>query len=120
MNTETTESTSATAGDPHTVTIRRRIWQELVKIAGHQIDPENAEVDWEFGQVADPYRIYPNLPSEYDCVGRLYFARNPGSSVWIAFGDLPDATRNALESRSDRHAQPRMTGATRAHRMRVL
>jgi hypothetical protein len=51
MNTETTESTSATAGDPHTVTIRRRIWQELVKIAGHQIDPENAEVDWEFGQV---------------------------------------------------------------------
>jgi hypothetical protein len=99
MNTETTESTSATAGDQHTVTIRRRIWQELVMIAGRQIDPENAEVYWEFGPVADPYGVYRNLSSEHSCVGRLYFARNPGSSVWIAFGDLPDATRKALESK---------------------
>jgi hypothetical protein len=85
--------------DTRVVTIRAETWRALLKIAGHQIDPENAEVDWEFGPVGDPYGVYANTPSEYYCIGRLYFARNPGSSVWIEFGDLADATREALESK---------------------
>jgi hypothetical protein len=86
--------------DTRTVTIRAEIWHALLEIAGHQIDPENAEVYWRFGQVVDPYGVYPDLPPECDCVGRLYFARNFGSSVWIKFGDLPDATRVALERKT--------------------
>jgi hypothetical protein len=28
--------------------------------------------------------------------GRKYFARSPGSDIWVWFGDLPDAVRTAL------------------------
>jgi hypothetical protein len=100
-NTQTTESTSATAREQYSVTVNRKIWQELLKIAGRQIDPENAEVCWWFGQVVDPYGVRPDLPPECDCVGRLYFARNPENSVWVEFGDLPDATRKALWNKPD-------------------
>ena len=44
----------------------------------------------------DPYGVDPELPEEYWQVGREYFARSPGSDVWVWFGDLPDATRDAL------------------------
>jgi hypothetical protein len=83
------------------VTVRAEIWHALLKIAGRQIDPENAEVCWWFGQVVDPYGVRPDLPPECDCVGRLYFARNPENSVWVEFGDLPDATRKALWNKPD-------------------
>jgi hypothetical protein len=92
------EMQSTEKADRRTVSIRDEIWHALLEIAGRQIDPENAEVDWEFGPVGDPYGVYANTRSEY-CIGPLYFARNPGSRVWIEFGDLPDATREALESK---------------------
>ena len=66
------------------------------KEAGLKIDPETAEVCWHYAQVVDPYGILPNVPEEDDCVGRAYFARSPESDVWVEFGDLPEATRNAL------------------------
>ena len=66
------------------------------KAEGLRIDPNTAEVDWGYGQVLDPYGIIGNLPDECDCVGRVYFARAPGSELWVEFGDLPDETRNAL------------------------
>jgi hypothetical protein len=91
---------STTAEESHIVTVSRETWQELLEIAGHQIDPENAEVCWSFAEVADPYGVYPNLTPEYHCIGRFYFARNSGSSLWIEFGDLPDATRDALERKT--------------------
>ena len=47
----------------------------------------------------DRYGVYPELPEEYQQVGREYFARNPGSEVWVLFGDLPDTTREALWQR---------------------
>jgi hypothetical protein len=47
-------------------------------------------------QVLDPYGDNPDLPEECQQVGRDYFARSPGSDVWVWFGDLPDATRDAL------------------------
>ena len=64
--------------------------------AAQHIDPETAEVDWDYGQILDPYRIDPDLPEELQCVGRLYFARSPGSNIWVSFYDLPEAVRSAL------------------------
>ena len=56
----------------------------LRKAVGLQIDPETAEVEWTYAQ------------EEYQQVGREYFARSPGSDVWVWFGDLPEATQTAL------------------------
>jgi hypothetical protein len=52
-------------------------WLAIRKDAGLQIDPATAEVHWGWGQVCDPYGIDPDLPKEYDCIGRTYFARSP-------------------------------------------
>ena len=71
-------------------------WLAIRKEAGLQIDPDTAEVSWCYAQVLDPYGIYPKLPEEFYCVGRSYFARSPGSDVWVEFGDLPEATQDAL------------------------
>ena len=73
--------------------------QEFINVrkeAARQIDPENAEVDWSYGQIMDPYGIDPDLPDELECVGRVYFARSPGSDIWVCFYDLPKAIRDAL------------------------
>ena len=80
----------------------REQWLAIRKEAGIKIDPGTAEVDWTYAQVVDPYGIHPDLPPECDCVGRAYFARAPGSDIWVCFRDLPDITRNALW---ERHAK---------------
>jgi hypothetical protein len=36
------------------------------------------------------------LPTTLQQVGREYFARRPGSDIWVWFGDLPSATAKAL------------------------
>jgi hypothetical protein len=69
------------------------------KAEGLKIDPATAEVFWWYRQEIDPYGILDPFPEEYDCVGRAYFARNPGSDIWVCFCDLPDATAEALSSR---------------------
>src|SRR5215831_20384050 len=66
------------------------------KEAGRHIDPATAEVFWTYAQTLDPYGIDPDLPEEYQQIGREYFARSPGSEIWVWFGDLPEATRTAL------------------------
>ena len=71
-------------------------WLAIRKKAGRQIDPETAEVCWIYAQTLDPYGIYPPLPGEYQQVGREYFARSPGSDIWVLFADLARATRDAL------------------------
>jgi hypothetical protein len=90
------EMQSTEKADARMVSIRAEIWHAPLEIAGRQMDPENVEVHWRFGQVVDPYGVYPDLPPECDCVGRLYFARSPGSRIWVEYGDLPEATRKAL------------------------
>src|SRR5690349_8366735 len=70
-------------------------WLAVRKDAGLKIDPETAEVFWKYGQVCDPYGLY-DLTDEGDCIGRNYFARSPGSNVWVWFDDLPDAVRDRL------------------------
>jgi hypothetical protein len=64
-------------------------WLAIRKQAGLQIDPETAEVNWIYAQTLDPYGVDPDLPEEYQQVGREYFARSPGSEVWVHFSDLP-------------------------------
>lgn len=71
-------------------------WLAIRKEAGLQIDPETAEVDWWYVQILDPYGVDPDLPEEAQCVGRGYFARSPGSDVWVSFYDLPNKTEKAL------------------------
>jgi hypothetical protein len=74
-------------------------WLATRKEAGLYIDPETAEVDWTYAQTLDPYGVHPDLPEECRQVGREYFARSPGSDIWVNFGDLPDHTRDALWKR---------------------
>src|SRR5262249_28742418 len=74
----------------------RQAWLAIRKEAGLKIDPETAEVEWLYAQTLDPYGVYPELPEECQQVGREYFACSPGSDVWVNFGDLPEATRDAL------------------------
>jgi len=77
-------------------------WLAIRREAALHIDPETAEVDWNYAQTLDPYGDDPELPEEYQQVGREYFARSPGSDVWVWFGDLPEATRDALWRRGSR------------------
>jgi hypothetical protein len=76
--------------------IEREEWLAIRKEAGRKIDPETAEVDWHYVHSSDPYGIFPEVPKEYGFFGRHYFARSPGSDIWVLFRDLPDATRDAL------------------------
>jgi hypothetical protein len=79
-----------------TVTLTLEEWEAWRQAAGLHIDSKTAEVRWDYRQVLDPYRVWPEMPDECQCVGRAYFARSPGMSVWIEFADLPRATRDAL------------------------
>jgi len=71
-------------------------WLAIRKEAALYIDPETAEVEWKYALTCDPYGVFPELPEEYQQIGREYFARSAGSDVWVDFGDLSEATRNAL------------------------
>jgi hypothetical protein len=78
-------------------------WLEMRKEGALRIDPDSAEVDFCYGLTRDPYGVDPDshdpdLPEE--AYGqRLYFARAPGSSVWISFCDLPKEVRDALQAK---------------------
>ena len=93
---EDVEELTQTTKDVPTVEVTVKYLQALRQAVGLHIDPETAEVDWIYAQALDPYGNHPNLPEELQQVGREYFARSPGSDVWILFYDLPEATRDAL------------------------
>ncbi len=80
--------------------IEKKKWLAIRKRAGRKIDPETAEVLWKHGMTLDPYGLDPELP-EY-CIGRNYFARSPGSDIWVSFHDLPAATVDALWKKLDK------------------
>jgi hypothetical protein len=69
--------------------------------AGLKINPETAEVFWNHASIVDPYGVDPELPGECQQVGRVYFARSPGTDIWVCFYDLPKATRDALWKKLD-------------------
>jgi hypothetical protein len=81
------------------IRVTREYLSSLREAVGLHIDPETAEVMWTYGQTMDPYGGEPNLPDEYYQVGREYFARSPGSNIWINFSDLPEATETKLWER---------------------
>jgi hypothetical protein len=85
--------------DLPTVKVTMEYLNALRKVVGLTIDPANAEVEWTYAHTLDPYGDDPDLPEEYQQVGREHFARSPGSDIWIHFGDLPNATRDALRGR---------------------
>ena len=87
----------------------RKAWLAIRKEAGLKIDPETAEVEWIYAQTLDPYGVYPELPEECQQVGREYFARSPGSDVWVNFGDLPEATLDVLWKK---HRKVGLSGGT--------
>jgi hypothetical protein len=80
--------------------IARKQWLFLRKQEALRIDPERVEIDCRFGNVSDPYGV-EDLPDEYNCIGRNYFARSPGSDVWVSFHDLPDAVVRRIWARID-------------------
>ena len=71
-------------------------WLKIRREAGLKIDPENAEVSWEWANTADPYGIDPELPPEFNSVGRVYFARTPETEIRVSFHDLPEEVRKRL------------------------
>jgi hypothetical protein len=64
-------------------------WLAIRKAEALKIDPETAEVIWEWGYGVDPYGVVQDLPDECKCIGREYYARAPGSDVWVSCHDLP-------------------------------
>ena len=73
-------------------------WLAIRKEAGVKIDPETAEVDWDYGNDFDPYGVWDEweVPEEFEVVGRQRWARSPGSDIWVHFDDLPDAVREKI------------------------
>jgi hypothetical protein len=76
-------------------------WLAIRKEAGLKIDPETAEVDWSYGQTLDPYGVLDEwkLPEEFHQIGREYWARAPGSDVWVSFSDLPKTVKETIWAR---------------------
>jgi hypothetical protein len=74
-------------------------WLAIRKEEGLKIDPDTAEVDWYYVQTLDPYGVCSDLPLDFRQIGRGYFARSPGSDIWVHFHDLPEKTRDALWER---------------------
>lgn len=64
--------------------------------AALQIDPKTAEVDLSYAIFIDPN-------GEPYSVVREYFARAPGSDLWVVFDVLPDAIRDALWEKHSCH-----------------
>jgi hypothetical protein len=69
--------------------------------AGKRINPETADVWFEYGQILDPYGDGGSMPSdsEHYCVGRVWFAADPRERLAVEWGDLPNATKKALEEK---------------------
>src|SRR5262249_24109500 len=78
------------------LTPEQKQWLAIRKEAALHIDPQTAEVDFHWGYILDPYGLGFDLWEEEQCGGRIYFARAPGSDVWVEFGDLPDEVHDAL------------------------
>jgi hypothetical protein len=76
-------------------------WLAIRKKEALRVAPETAEVTWWYAQTLDPYGVLDEweLPEEFHQVGREYFARAPGSKIWVEFGDLPAETRKHLWNR---------------------
>jgi len=96
MKKKTKQLETAAAAPEAPEQIEKREWLAIRKKAGRKIDPETAEIIWEYGYALDPYGIRPDLSPACRQFQTNYFARSPGSDIWVFFYDLPPATRHAL------------------------
>ncbi len=76
-------------------------WLQIRKEEGRKIDPDIAEFMWSYVEILDPYGVYADPPEECQLIGRLNFARSPGSDIWVWVGDLPDETVRRLRERGE-------------------
>jgi hypothetical protein len=75
-------------------------WHEIRKEEALAIDPETAEVCWDYGEYSDPYKLYPVVPEfPVDPLEKMYFVRRPDGDIWVRDNDLPDAVFAALWER---------------------
>jgi hypothetical protein len=75
---------------------RREEWLAIRKKAGRKINPATAEIMWKYGYAFDVYEIGSGPFLDFQQLQRNYFARSPGSDIWVFLYDLPTATRHAL------------------------
>jgi hypothetical protein len=61
-------------------------------VAAEHIDPETAEVKWEYRPFLDRYEV-EGIRSK---TTRSYFARSPGSDIWVPWTWLGDKTELSL------------------------
>jgi hypothetical protein len=76
----------------------KKRWLSVRKEQGLKIDPETAEVFFEEGSARNPYGLN-DFTYEEDSLWPNYFARSPGSDVWVLFEDLPKTTCDRLWAR---------------------
>jgi hypothetical protein len=69
------------------------------RAAGLLLDPSIAKIDWTYAHTCDPYNDGLAFHPQEEQLGREYFARAPGSDIWVCVHDLPDATRDAIWER---------------------
>jgi hypothetical protein len=69
------------------------------RAAGLLIDPSTAVIGWWYARCFDPYTDGIPVPPGFATFGRTPFARAPDSDIWVDFGDLPDATLEAIRKR---------------------
>jgi coproporphyrinogen III oxidase len=81
-------------------------WLAIRNEAGLKIDPMTAEVYWKYAEVLDPYGVL-DLRAEERCIGRSYFARAPGSDIWVSFYDLPEQVCRELRRLYDAECRRR-------------
>jgi hypothetical protein len=94
-------------------------WLAIRKAEAAKIDPDSAEVYWDYGKYADPYNLYPNMPywgldiddRDDQCCGysecedplceyrTIYFVRNLCSDIMVHTGDLCEGINTALFNR---------------------
>ena len=70
------------------LTEERRQRLETHLEARQLIDPETAEVKCQPARAGDPYGVFQNA-AELGRVKRTYFARSPGSDIWVEWDHLP-------------------------------
>jgi hypothetical protein len=71
-------------------------WLAVRREAAAKLDPETAEVTFNWGDICDPYEL--RAEDKDACCGRNYYARSPGG-VWVSFDDLPAAVTIRLQAR---------------------
>ena len=84
-----------------------KAWLEERKEAAKHIDPETAEVNWNYAWTLDPYGVIEDFPEALAQVGREYYARAPACDIWVEFGDLSeDVAQKLWEKHRSKQAFP--------------